>query len=351
LKDMQAAWVDSAFYLAYFFVALPAGWLIGRWGYRVAVVSGLVLFGSGALMFYPAASGMSYPWFLAALFVVGSGITVLETAANPLITQLPGKGSESFRLNLAQSFNGLGAGVAAFLGGFLVFDTTHILPEDQAMQVVPVYVGIGIFVLLVAVVFSRMKLDVAVESGKAGGKPWQFPVFRWAVVSQFLYVGAQIGVGSFFIRYATQVHGWQKQDAAYLLSMALVLFMAGRFLGTALLRRFTPGKLLMIFGSSAAVLMLPVVFSWSVSLYALVVVQFFMSIMFPTIFSLGISDTSHERQWASSLLIMTIAGGAFAPPIMGWVSDHHGIAAAFGIPLFSFVVVATMGFVFKNKEV
>ncbi len=357
LNDMRSALVDSAFFIAYFVMALPAGALMKRYGYRIGIVGGLLLFAQGAFLFWPAATLRSYPFFLGALFVIASGLTLLETAANPYVTALGDQATAHRRLNFAQAFNGLGAALAAFFGGRFILSGEA--PSDALLKAMPPgalqaflaeealavrvpYLLIGCFVLLVAMLFLRTHLpEISEEESTDDGTKSRLTGRLWmGVLAQFCYVGAQVGVGSFFIRFAGKTAGIGEQDAAYLLSIGLLLFMAGRFIGTALLRWLRATTLLAGCAiASAALMFIAMVASGYISVGALIAAQLFMSIMFPTIFSLSIEGLGSRTKLGSSLLVMSIAGGAVIPPIMGAISDLHGIQLAYLAPLCCFVVV------------
>jgi MFS transporter, FHS family, L-fucose permease len=357
LNDMRSALVDSAFFIAYFVMALPAGVLMKRFGYRTGIVGGLLLFALGAFLFWPAATLRSYPFFLGALFVIASGLTFLETAANPYVTALGDPATAHRRLNFAQAFNGLGAALAAFFGGRFILsgeppsdDVLKAMPPDalqaflteEALAVRVPYLLIGCIVLLVAVLFLRAHLpEINEGEGTIDAPKSRFTGRLWmGVLAQFCNVGAQVGVGSFFIRFAGRSAGIGEQEAAYLLSIGLLLFMAGRFIGTALLRWMRATDLLAACAIASAALMgIAVVASGNVAVGALIGVQLFMSIMFPTIFSLSIEGLGDRTKFGSSLIVMSIAGGAVVPPIMGAISDRHGIQLAYLAPLCCFVVV------------
>ncbi len=357
LNDLRSALVDSAFFIAYFVMALPAGALMARFGYRSGIVGGLLLFATGALLFWPAATLRSYPFFLSALFIIASGLTFLETAANPYITALGDPATAHRRLNFAQAFNGLGAALAAFFGGRFILSGEA--PSEEALQAmappaldaflaqealavrVP-YLLIALVVLLAAALFMRVPLPEihAHESTDDGAKPRSMRRLWAAVGAQFCYVGAQVGVASFFIRFAGRTADIGEQQAAYLLSIGLLLFMAGRFIGTALLRSMHATTLLGASAGIAAVLAaVAVMGSGMAAVGMLIALQLFMSIMFPTIFSLGIEGLGSRTKLGSSLLVMSIAGGAVIPPIMGAISDRHGIQVAYLVPLACFIMV------------
>lgn len=356
LNDMRSALVDSAFFIAYFVMALPAGALMKRYGYRMGIVGGLLLFAIGSFLFWPAATLRSYPFFLSALFIIASGLTFLETAANPYISVLGDPTTAPRRLNFAQAFNGLGAALAAFFGGRFILSGTALTDEEmkamdpaaleayftsEALAVRVPYLIIGVVVLVAAILFMRAHLPEISEGSygqQRNAKAWRR--LKLGVVAQFYYVGAQVGVASFFIRFAGQVAGIGEKDAAYLLSIGLLLFMAGRFIGTALMRWITPPMLLAACAVINLVLVAVAVLAGGyIAVIALLGVELFMSIMFPTIFSLSIEGLGRDTKLGSSLLVMSIVGGAVIPPIMGAISDRHGLQMAYLAPLACFIVV------------
>ncbi len=343
LSDMQSALVDSSFYLAYFFMALPAGFLIKKIGYQKTIVMGLFLFSLGAFLFYPAASFVSYPLFLFALFIIATGITFLETAANPYVSILGAPESASQRLNFAQAFNGLGATLAALFG------STFILSDNSgtALSVRIPYLIIGLVVFLVMLVFIKLPLPEAPDNQNSNKEGFSlkrllaYPQLKRAIIAQFFYVGAQVGIGSFFIRYCVAQLQMENAEAALYLSVALFLFMIGRFLGAALLKFISTAKLLLIYSLVNILLLVFVILSHgALTVYALMATQFFMSIMFPSIFSAGINGLGADTRFGSPLLIMTIVGGAILPLMMGSISDISNIQNAFVVPLVCFGVIA-----------
>lgn len=349
LSDSQSTLVDSAFYIAYFIMSIPAGWMIQKWGYKRVIIIGLLLFAMGTLSFVPAAFLNQYYFFLLALMLIGLGITILEAAANPLVTEISAPNERTFKLNLAQSFNGLGAGVAAALGGFLLLGDDNVGTE---VVIIP-FLCLGGFILMLALIFRFLPIPEVVNKDidvSKVGSPWHSGKFMGAVVAQFFYVGAQIGVASFFIRYVQVYQGIGQQDAAYWLSIGLILFMSGRFIGTALMRRIKSYKLLLIFSIGAMLSTLGVIAVNEASIYFLLLVQFFMSIMFPTIFSLGVEPLGALKAKGAGWIVMTISGGALFPFLMGKVSDQIALNAAYVIPLFSFWVVALFAFYYNKVK-
>jgi len=377
LSDTQSSFVDLAVYLGYFSIAIPAGLVMHKYGYKRGIIIGLCLYAAGALLFIPAASGRTFGLFLAALFILAAGATFLETVANPYISILGPKETSEQRLNFAQSFNGVGAFVAPLIGGkFILSGVEHTKEElnqmaangtlnaylqSEADTVKIPYLIIAAVVILVTIGFLLTKLPEVKESDTADAHTGfslsvlRHPHVRWAVVAQFFYVGAQVGVGSFFIRFSKQVMDLGEKPASYLWgSIAMVGFMVGRFAGTFLMKYIKPQKLLLIY-TIINILLLVIALNThgKVAVYAVAAVPFFMSIMFPTIFALGIKELGEETKMASSLLVMSIVGGALAPLLMGGISDYTGsMQKAYIIPLLCFIAVAWFAWKgYKIKQV
>jgi FHS family L-fucose permease-like MFS transporter len=383
LSDTQSSFIDISVYLAYFLTALPAGWAMHKFGYKKGIIIGLVLYAAGALLVIPAAAERSYAFFLLSFFIIATGATFLETVANPYVAILGPRGSSEQRLNFAQSFNGVGAFLAPILGGkFILTGIEHTAAETVKMKQsgrfldylqseantvkIPylIIAGVVLFLILLFVFTPIPEIneeDTATDH-HLPGSGFTFKVLKnrhlaWAVVAQFFYVGAQVGVGSFFIRYARYVADMNEKEAAYLWgSIAMVGFMAGRFIGTFIMRYFKPAKLLSIYAAINIILLIvAVTSSKNTALYAVVAVPFFMSIMYPTIFALGIKGLGAETKIGASLLVMSIIGGAFAPLCMGLVSDATGsIQRAYWIPLLCFSVIlyyAVSGYKVKSSAV
>lgn len=369
LSDTESALIDSSVYLGYFLIAIPAGWFMHQYGYKKGILLGLALYCAGAFLFVPAASSRSYAAFLAALFVMAAGATFLETIANPYITKLGPADTAARRLNLAQSFNGVGAFIAPLIGGkFILSGIEHSETElgrmsteqlstylnFEASTIKMPYIVIGAVVLVILLLFAIVKLPEIQETHTKDGKSeFSFRVFRHqhfrnAVLTQFFYVGAQVGVGSFFIRFSKYTMNMGEKEAAFLWgSIAMVGFMAGRFVGTFLMRYFRPSKLLMVYALINCLLLAIAIFSkGGMAVYTMMAVPFFMSIMFPTIFALGIEGLGEEGKIASSFIVMSIVGGAFFPLIMGQLSDANNgnIQLAYLVPLACFAVIAWYGF-------
>ncbi|WP_276496653.1 L-fucose:H+ symporter permease [Pontibacter litorisediminis] len=370
LTDVQSAFIDSAFFIAYFLMALPAGYFMKRFGYKSGIVLGLVLFAVGAFLFYPAAELRMFGFFLGALFVIASGLTFLETAANPYVTVLGSAETATQRLNFSQSFNGLAATLAPLMGGIFILSGTSYTDEElaampasqvtacldlEASSVQVPYLVIGLVVLAVALVLWRVPLPEIKEEEEVAATDNGESILKkrnlmLGVLTQFFYVGAQVCIASFFIRFSGSAAGVGEKTAAMLLAVALFGFMIGRFVGTFLMRFILPARLLAIYAVLCFLLtVVAVAASGYVSIYALMGVEFFMSIMFPTIFSLSIQGLGAKTKQASSLLIMSIVGGAILPVIMGGVSDSYNIRVAYLVPAVCFLFV--LYFAFRNMAV
>lgn len=357
LSDLQSAFIDSASYIAYFLMAVPAGQFMKKFGYKGGIIVGLLLFATGAFLFFPAAGMRSYVFFLIALFIIACGLAFLETAANPYITVLGDPATATHRLNFAQSFNGLAATLAPLLGGKFILsglsyskEQEAVMPAQQldsylqheANSVQTPFLVIGVTVLLVALFIWKTRLpDIAEdESVQAKKSIWREKNLMWGVLAQFFYVGGQVCISSFFIRFSRKVAGIEEKQAAMFLSAALLGFMAGRFIGTFLMKYIAPAKLLAAYAViNMGLLALAVLSEGKVAVYALIGVEFFMSIMFPTIFSLSIYGLGAKTKEGSSLVIMAIAGGAVFPVIMGRLSDATNIQTAYIVPAVCFIAV------------
>lgn len=338
----HSAWVQFMFYLGYFLMAIPAGLYISRKGYRKGVVLGLLLYGVGSLMFLPGEYMMSFPFFLLSLFVIACGLVFLETAANPYMTEMGDKHLGASRLNLAQSFNGLGCICGVLLGGQIIF-------SDSAHGVSIPYVFMGIIVLCVALVFSRVSLpeipqEELLETGAEASSLkgiFSHPLFVFGLLALFFYEISEISINTFFINYAVDDGLMDKLTASRVLSLGcLVLFMVGRFVGSYLMRFIAAHRLLVICALGTVLCMILVLLGLGmVSLVALILCYAFEAIMFPTIFALAITGLGAGTKRASSFLMMSPIGGAVGPLIMGGVADLTGMTLSFVVPLIGFCVV------------
>lgn len=377
LSDLQSGLVQSAFYLGYFVLAIPASMVMRRYNYKTGIIIGLLLYATGAFLFYPAAENSSYPFFLFALFVIASGLAFLETAANPYVSALGSAQTATFRLNLAQSFNPIGCVTGILIGQHFIFSgvehtkaqlatmslqaqKAYFTAESHSVQIP--YLIIGGVILLWAVIIAWTKFpevkdeEVAQTSSTKSSlaKILGIPHFRMAVLAQFFYVGGQVCIWSFLIRYAqSSVPGTTEKMAANYLTISLVIFTVGRFVGTVLLKRIKDNNLLGIYAAvNIGLIAVAVLFPGVVGLWALIATSFFMSIMYPTIFSLGIKNLGEHAKLASSVLVMAIIGGAILTLAMGYLSDLSGIAFSLVVPLVSFVFVAWFAVTgYKTKNV
>lgn len=364
LSDFQAGLVQSAFYLGYFLLAIPAGLCMRRFGFKGALLMGLGLYALGALLFYPAAASHTYVLFLGALFVIASGLAFLETSANPLVTVLGPPEGAARRLNFAQSFNPLGSITGVLVGRYFIFSGVEHTPTELATMapaarqayfsaesaaVQTPYLVIGLVVIVFALLIALARFPATTEhvadskSGAAHIKRLLRNMhYLFAVIAQFFYVGAQVGVWSYLIRYTQgTLPGTPEKNAADFLTASLVAFMLGRFAGTALMRFFAPRKLLALFAMINILLCgMAVAMPGHIGVYALVAASFFMSVMYPTIFVLGLGGLDDDdRKLGSSLLVMAIIGGAVLTALMGAVSDMAGIPRAMVVPLACFAVI------------
>jgi FHS family L-fucose permease-like MFS transporter len=339
--------LQAAYFGAYFVTALPAGQFMQKFGYKPGIILGLILYACGALLFYPSAEHNSFPLFLSGLFVIATGLTFLETAANPYVTVLGKPETAAFRLNLAQSFNGAGSVLGPIIGGALFFGGHSGTAAEQLGAVKLVYGGIACTVVIVALLFARTRMpEIETCENVQAGSDCSDTLFKrshflWAVAAQFAYVAAQVGIAALFINYCTeQKMGISNQFASYLLSASLVLFTVGRFTGTALMKKIAAHRLLAIYAAAAMGLCSLVVWGTGVvSVVALMAIFFFASIMFPTIFALGIADLGGKTKTAASFIIMSIVGGAVMPVVMGALAQNCGTPFSYVVPMGCFAVV------------
>ena len=354
ISKARSGLVQAMVYGGYFLMALPAGKIIRKWGYRAGIVTGLLLYGIGALMFIPGGRMMSFPFFLLCLFVIGCGLTCLETSANPYITVLGDRHGAARRLNLAQSLNGLGWIVGPLLGGLLILGDD----SDIAMP----YAVIGTVVVVLGLVFSRLRLpspdtdapdtaEAAAPDGRTHGSVWKVRTFRYGVPALLLYVAAQTGINSFFINYVMEAGPEiTARTAALMLSFGgMGLFMIGRLLGSVAMRTVRPAVMMAACSSGAAICMVLVILcSGKAGIAALCMTYLFESVMFPTIFSMALADIRGEgTKTASSYLVMSIVGGAVSPVLMG-LTGENSMAAGFILPLACFVAVGAYAAAYRR---
>jgi FHS family L-fucose permease-like MFS transporter len=378
LSLAQSAWVQFAHYLGYFLMALPAGWLATKLGYKGGIIAGLLMVAVGGFWFIPATHISQFWAFLVGVCVIASGLTFLETIANPYTTVLGPKQFAATRINLAQSCNGIGWIFGPIAGSMFFYSTNAVGEKTGSTTLWIPYAAVGAFVLVLSVVFYFAPMpDIKTEDeyhldDKTPGVShsiWSHPHFVLAVVAQFLYVAAQSGIFSFFINYMTsQVPAiptswewsWLKSitetgkdglihisdaGAAKLASVGFFCFLAGRFSGAAFLKKFSAHKVLGLYGLLNVIVcgLIFLKLGWF-SVVCVFLSYFFMSIMFPTIFALGIHGLGARAKKASSYIVMAIMGGAIVPKLMGAVGDHYGMSRAFIVPLACFIFIAYYGY-------
>lgn len=345
MTKAESGLVQFSTYIAYFLMAIPAGIFMKKYGYKKGIILGLLLFATGAFSFIPAALIHSSTPFLIALFIIACGLCILETAANPYSTVLGPKESAAQRINLSQSFNGLGWILGPLVGGTLIFGT----PEGDSSALTKSYILVGSIVLVIGILFFFTKLPEIKEDDEKtpvtenipDKSIWKHRHFVLAVIAQFAYCAAQTGIFSFFINYVTEQDPSIDPEKAsrFLAFGGMTLFMVGRLSGSMLMKWTTPNKLLVLFSLISSVCMLLVILALGrISLYALYTTFFFMSIMFPTIFALGLSNMGTLTKKASSYIVMGVAGGAFSPMLMGLIGENN-MAVGFIVPFVAFIYI------------
>jgi len=381
VSKAQSGFVQFSLYIGYLVMAIPAGLIMKRFGYKFGIILGLGLFALGAFLFYPAAAFRTFVPFLMALFVIACGLACLETAANPYSTVLGPRESAPQRINFSQSFNGLGWILGPLIGGLLIFGAGKTGEADKFKSLLTPYMLIGSVVVVVAIAFIFTRLPDIKEQASDGPEEnppmrmlFKHPFFILAVVAQFLYVAAQTGVNSFFINYVTEelpgvlapvqnimgnlghfgeifMPKNSEQAASLILAFGgMGLFWIGRVSGSFFLKYMNPNKMLIVYGLINTMFMILVVLGFGIiSVVALFSTYFFMSIMFPTIFALGIRDLGALTKKGSSFLVMAVAGGAFCPPIMGAIADHINMAIGFIIPMVCFAFISYFGIIGYRK--
>ena len=371
INRSSAAGVQIWFYLGYFLLAIPAGQLMRRFGYKMGIVTGLCLLGSGCLLFYPAAQAGLYAFFLVAQFVIASGLSFLETGSNSFIAQLGPAGSSERRLNLSQAFNPLGSISAGLVGTIFIFSgvrlsdaqvaamqaagTYQAYLHSETLRVVTPYLVLGCVAFFWALLifmtrFPDLGSEDVSESASSGGmhvRLWQAH-FVFAVLAQFLYVGAQVGTWSYFIPYVESATGVGDKAAGYMLTGTLAAFAVGRFSSAWLMRHFHARLMLMVYAVINVALCLAAVVhpSW-IGVGCLLTTSLFMSIMFPTIFALGLKGMGEKTKTAGSLLVMAILGGAALTKLMGMLP----LQSAYFVPVICYIGVALYAWLFAEAKV
>ncbi len=384
LSLLQAQLVQTAVFLAYGTMAIPAALLMRRYGYKAGLLVGLTVFGIGTLLFWPAAIVGQYLPFLIALFVVGSGSSVLETAANPLIARFGDPSTSERRLNFAQAFNPPGTITGVLLGTWFIFSGIEKTPAEVAamqaqhtyaaylhseiLRVVPTYVGLGIAVLILAAVIARTRFpadldtmgdtisDIVEDSAAAPassnsgqgsmGRLLRNPHLMFAVVAQFFYVGAQVSTWSTLIPYMRAYTTANERTAGYFLTATLAALAIGRIVSTALMRFINPGTMIGVYAViNTLLLAVSILYPGMSGAWAILITSFFMSVMYPTIFALGVKGLGADTKLGGSLIVMAIVGGAIFPPAMGWVTRLTGsVALGYILPALGYIVVAIYAF-------
>jgi FHS family L-fucose permease-like MFS transporter len=407
LSKAQSAWVQFAHYLGYFLMAIPAGWLAAKLGYKGGIIVGLLVVALGGVSFIPAtevsmlakqgavSNNIAFATFLAGVCIIATGLTFLETVANPYATVLGDRQYAATRINLAQSCNGVGWIFGPIVGSMFFYSTDAAGNSTGAETLYIPYVSVAVVVTVLAVIFYFAYIPdlkpaedyASVEKdGDAHISVWKHPHFSFSVLAQFLYVAAQAGIFSFFINYITEelpaipaswqgcmdriaassgvlqswLSGWfstnevgivafTDKGASNLASFGFVLFLLGRFTGSLLLKRYPAHKILSLYGFACTLASLIVFLKlgWT-SAVCVLATFFFMSIMFPTIFALGIFGLGGRSKRASAFLVMAVSGGAFVPKIMGAIADHYDMSRGFIVPALCFIVVGLYGFYWQR---
>lgn len=374
INRLEAGLVQSAFYLGYFLVAFPAGRFMNRAGYKTGILIGLALYGTGCILFWPAAIVSRYWFFLMALFVIACGLAFLETASSPFIVQVGSSRNAEQRLNLSQSFNPLGSITGTLVGARFIFSGVELSKQEVAqkmaqgtyqsylhaetLRVVAPYIVLGAVVLFWALLIARTRfpevgLTTATNpyAGVLGPALWKRRHFVLAVTAQFLYVGAQVSVWSYMIPYVQNYTGLSERSAGYWLTGALVALMVGRFASTAILRFVSGPHLLTAFTViNAALCAIAALWPGWLGLGCLIAVSFFMSMMFPTIFALGVKGLGLRTKTGGSVLVMAIIGGAVITPVMGRICDAAGVHFGYLLPAVCFVCISVYAAFFSKPR-
>jgi MFS transporter, FHS family, L-fucose permease len=361
LTKTQSAFVQFAIFGAYGVMGIPAGLFMKRFGYKNGVLFGLGLFAIGAFLFVPAAAAASFPFFGGALFILGCGISTLETVAHPFVASLGDQRTSDMRINFAQAFNALGTIIGPAVGSYFLL-RNNVEGSTDLTSVKTLYIVIGSVIAAIAILFSFVKVpplidphvSVDPEAANVDTHPekglFEHRHFKWAVIAQFFNVAAQAGTWAFFINYGHEKMGFTDAVAGNYMILFFVLMLTGRFVGTFLMRFIAPHSLLAIFAACNIAMCLLIAQSWGwPSFIALLMLNFFFSIMFPTIFSLGLKNLGKHTQQASSFISMGVVGGAFFPFAMGAVAEHD-VAAAYYLPIICYTVIFLFGSKFYKVQ-
>jgi FHS family L-fucose permease-like MFS transporter len=356
LSYTQAMLVQFCFFGAYFIVSLPAGILVKKLGYQKGIVSGLIVAAIGCLCFYPAASLHSYPVFLMALFILASGITLLQVSANPFVSMLGDPKTASSRLTMTQAFNALGTTVAPPLGALLILNEAAeaLTPQASAESVQMPYVLLAALLLCLAAIFAWIKLPNISEvedketniAEKNDGSAWQYSHLVLGAIGIFVYVGAEVSIGSFLVSFLAEptIAGLEESEAAHYITFYFGGAMVGRFIGAVVMQKVAAGKALCFNATMAVLLILVTVLSsGTVAMVAILLVGLCNSIMFPTIFSLAIQGLGKHTSQASGILCLAIVGGAIVPLAQGLLADNIGVQLSYLLPIVCYVFIAYYG--------
>lgn len=362
LSDLQSSLVQSCFYVAYLIMPIPVALFLQRFGYKRGVITGLCLYGAGALLFWPAADSLTYAAFLGALFVIACGLTFIETSGTGIVVVLGSPQRAEWRISMAQAFNPVGSILGILVGRQFIFSGVETSPAQRAAMsagewasyraaeahaVQWPYAVIGLVVLTVATLIALVRFPAAATATHHGspfaglGKLLRSRLFVTGVIAQFFYVGTQIGVWSFLIRYSQRTEpGTPEKTAALYLTASLICFLVGRFCTLGLLRRYSSAQIGMVFAATnIALTTVAILVPGHLGILALVAASFFMSVMFPAIYAIGLHGNDEYSKPASALMIMSITGGAVLTALMGAISDRWSIATAYTVPLMGFFVV------------
>lgn len=360
LSYVQATLVQFAFFGAYFVMSLPSGWLVERVGYRFGIITGLAIAGVGCLLFFPAAAAAAYPLFLGALFVLASGITLLQVAANPYVTILGPPESASSRLTLTQAFNSLGTTIGPYAGALLILSSAApATPEAEAALVQVPYLGLAFVLFAIAGVFLLLRLPAvggvaAVDTGTAAAATatddhrslWSHRHLLFGVVAIFLYVGGEVAIGSLLVSFMEDpaIGGLPPDVAGRYLSLYWGGAMVGRFIGAVVMWYVRPGRVL-TFNAAAAIALLAIAMSsgGELAMWSVLAIGLCNSIMFPTIFALALHGLGRRTGEGSGVLCMAIVGGAIVPVVQGFFADRIGLLPSFAVPLVCYLFIVYYG--------
>ncbi|GAB3928998.1 L-fucose:H+ symporter permease [Mucilaginibacter myungsuensis] len=357
LSRTQSAFVQFAVFGAYGVMGIPAGLFMKKFGYKSGVLLGLSLFAGGAFLFIPAANLSSFAFFGMALFILGCGLSTLETVAHPFVASLGDQRTSDQRINFAQAFNAVGAMLGPKIGSYFLL-RNNVEGSTDLTSVKILYGVIGAVILCVAISFAMVKVPDTVDPHATKGTDadaanvdlapkkslFSHRHFSWAVLAQFFNVAAQAGTWAFFINYGHEKMGFSDEVAGNYMVLFMGMMLAGRFIGTFLMRFIAPNKLLAAFALGNILMCIIVAQDLgTISFVALLLINFFFSIMFPTIFSLGLKNLGEKTQQGASFISMGVVGGAFFPFAMGFVADHHGVASAYYLPIICYAVIFLFG--------